>query len=793
MGDGMMNNKQSHRLWYKQPAQQWEHALPIGNGKIGGMVFGTIETEQIQLNEDTLWSGFPRDTNNYEALRYLKTARELISKGSYAEAEAIVENKMLALNCQAYQPFGSLHVQWLNAPEAPEQYERGLDLQSAIAYTTIEHDGRRYSRHAWVSAAHRVYVLSYHCEELEGSDGREAGLDLQAGFELPHPAMRSYTNSAHVINGRCPSHIADNYFGDHPYAVQYEDKRGIIFQSRLKAVSDGSITYSEQGIKVAGASYVHFIGSIATSFTAFNEQPHQSCELLSAQNNAAHAEISGYSYEELLKTHILEHQRLYNRVSFTLGPQASDLSALPTDARLEHYQQGGHDPELESLYFHYGRYLLITSSRPGTQPANLQGIWNDRVQPAWNSDYTTNINTQMNYWSAELVSLSECHEPLLQMIEQLQVTGARTARIHYQASGWVAHHNVDLWRMSSPTAGHPSWAFWPMGGVWLTQHVWERYLFHPDPVYLQERAYPIMKGAAQFCLDWLIEDEAGRLITSPSTSPENKFLYDHDKVSSVAQASAMDMTLITELFQHVVQASQLLEEDEAFREQVEVALSKLPGLKINEAGLLQEWDCNFAEQEPGHRHVSHLYGLYPGTTIAGDELLEAARRSLSSRIANGGGHTGWSCAWLINLYARLGMEQETYRFIRTLLERSTYPNLFDAHPPFQIDGNFGGVAGMVEALVQSHKGYIELLPALPSVWKSGEITGLTARGGFQLSICWQQAKLVQARITSLYGLPLTVRYNEKLVITDEATGQSYRDMAQIATIKGRSYLIELAK
>jgi len=780
--------KNNHHLWYKQPANEWEEALPIGNGRIGAMVFGTIASERLQLNEDTLWSGFPRDTNNYEALRYLKKSRALIAEGRYEEAEALIESKMLALNCQAYQPFGDLYVHWLNAPQQPDHYKRGLDLETAVAYTELEADGAFYSRNAWVSAAHNIYVLSY----------RSIGdkMDLQAGFELPHPATASCSMQDYSINGRCPTHIADNYFGDHPYAVQYEDDKGIRFQSRLRAISDGVIAYDETGVMVKQATYVHFIGTIATSFIAFDQMPHQDLDKLNEAARSVLNSIEGYTYEELLAAHTVEHQRLYKRVSFSLRSTDTQqheiqLHELPTDTRLEQYKQGSNDVELESLYFHYGRYLLITSSRPGTQPANLQGIWNHRVQPPWNSDYTTNINTQMNYWPAELLSLSECHEPLLQMIDELMITGARTAKIHYCANGWTAHHNVDLWRMSSPTAGHPSWAFWPMGGVWLTQHVWERYLFHPNPTYLKERAYPVMKGAAQFCLDWLVEDEQGRYITSPSTSPENKFQYDNGKVSSVAQASAMDMTLIAELFEHVIEASEKLELDEPFRQQVAAALDKLAKLKINDKGLLQEWDVDFAEHEPGHRHVSHLYGLYPGTSIQEPELIEAARRSLSSRIASGGGHTGWSCAWLINLYARLGMQEETYSFIRTLLARSTYSNLFDAHPPFQIDGNFGGIAGFTEALVQSHRGSIELLPALPKPWQQGEAIGLMARGGFKLDLSWHNGELVHAGVESLYGQPLQISYRHPFTIIHEASGQRYSSNEQIETIAGHHYRVEL--
>ncbi|MCM3632330.1 glycoside hydrolase family 95 protein [Paenibacillus camelliae] len=776
-------NRNDQQLYYTQPANEWEEALPIGNGRIGAMVFGSISCERLQLNEDTLWSGFPRDTNNYEALRYLKQSRELIAAGKYAEAEALIEQKMLALNCQAYQPFGDLFVTWLNAPEQAARYKRGLDLETAVAFMELEADGARYTRQAWVSVPHQIFALTYR------SEGK--AMDLEASFSLPHPSNSSSSSQDYTIEGRCPTHIADNYFGDHPYAVQYEEDRGIIFQSKLRALSDGSVEYTAEGIKVKDATYVHFIGSIATSFTAFDEQPHQHYSLLSKDNLAVLDAIKGYTYEELMDAHRLEHQRLYKRMSFTLG-RAEEGHELPTDERLARYKQGAMDLGLESLYFNYGRYLLITSSRPGTQPANLQGIWNHRVQPPWNSDYTTNINTEMNYWPAELLSLSECHEPLLQMIEELAETGARTAKIHYKAEGWVAHHNVDIWRMSSPTGGHPSWAFWPMGGVWLTQHLWERYLFHPDLDYLKEKAYPLLKGAAQFCLDWLIEDEQGQLITSPSTSPENKFVYDQGKVSSVAQASAMDMTLIRELFEHVIEASELLNEDEPFRTELSAALEKMVKLKVNDKGLLQEWDVDFEEHEPGHRHVSHLYGLYPGTTIQQPELIEAARQTLSSRISHGGGHTGWSCAWLINLYARLGMKEDTYTFIRTLLERSTYTNLFDAHPPFQIDGNFGGIAGMAEALVQSHRKSIELLPTLPEPWEAGEVSGLMARGGFKLSIQWEDSKLTEATILSLYGKPLQLSYKHSIVIIDATSGISYNGNEVIETVAGHTYRVQLA-
>ncbi|MCR8655852.1 glycoside hydrolase family 95 protein [Paenibacillus endoradicis] len=780
----MTTNASGTKLYYALPASEWEEALPIGNGRIGVMVFGNVNKDRYQLNEDTLWSGFPRDTNNYEALRHLKTSRDLLQQGKYADAEVLIENKMLAVNCQAYQPFGDLYIEWLNAPSNVSQYERSLELSTAVA-TTVAVDGdNSYIREAWVSSTDDILFITYR------SQGR-TNLSLKASFVLPHPSNVLIEDERYIVNSKCPTHIADNYFEDHPFAVQYEEGNGVIFQSQLQAFSNGEIFVDESGVSVNNATDIVFVISIATSFNGFDKQPHHDYDALSLTNKAKLAAVTELKYDQLLHAHITEHKRLFERVQFHLE-ENEPMHHMPTDQRLERYKLGEQDLALESLYFHYGRYLLITSSRPGTQPANLQGIWNHRVQPPWNSDYTTNINTQMNYWPAESTSLSECHEPLLQMVEELTVTGARTARVHYNADGWVTHHNVDIWRMSSPTAGHPSWAFWPMGGVWLTQHLWERYLFHPDQTYLAKRAYPVMKGAAQFCLDWLIEDEQGQLKVSPSTSPENKFIYGDNKVSSVAENSAMDITLVTELFQHVIEAAHILNIDQDFRAKVVQALAKMPKLTINEAGHIQEWSTNFTEQEPGHRHVSHLYGLHPGTSINTSELIEAAKQSLASRISHGGGHTGWSCAWLINLYARLRMPEECYSFVRTLLTKSTYPNLFDAHPPFQIDGNFGGIAGMVEALVQSHAGVIELLPSLPKVWATGEINGLTARGGFKVSLKWADGQLRAASIESLYGQPLRVAYNQAIIIMDEVTNQTYAANQLISTNIGSRYTVHIS-
>ncbi|HZK34824.1 MAG TPA: glycoside hydrolase family 95 protein, partial [Bacillota bacterium] len=644
----MEKKKNPLTLWYRKSADKWVEALPLGNGRLGAMVFGGVRRERIQLNEDTLWSGQPYDTNNYKANEYMDQVRDLIFQAKYVEAQNIIEQNMGGPSNQAYKPLADLYLEFTDIAKV-EDYKRELDLAQGISRVTYSQGKHGISREAFISSPDQAMVL-----KITSDKPHKLSLKLALDSLIDH-RVSNEGEGCLALEGQCPSDVPEGY-RDKVETITYRNDQGIKFAVKMKVVCEGGRTKtSRQSIDIENASTVTIYLTAATSFNSFNKNPVSEGKDYRLICDNILDSIDGQSYKELKQRHLDDYQSLFNRVSIDLGH--SGRQVLATDERIEAVKGGGDDPALAALLFQYGRYLLISCSRPGTQAANLQGIWNEEVWPPWNSNYTSNINVEMNYWLAEVCNLAECHEPLFDMIDDLMITGMKTAQIHYKARGWTAHHNVDLWRLSTPSDGSASWACWPMAGAWLSSHLWDHYMFSKDVKFLRERAYPVMKEAALFCLDWLVEYKDGSLVTCPSTSPENVFITPEGEECSVSFASTMDISLIRELFMQCIEASRMLEIDKNLRSELELALSRLPKYKIGRHGQLQEWFFDFDEKEPGHRHLSHLYSLYPGCAIPAledEKFMDAIRNTLDRRLNHGGGHTGWSCAWLINLWARLG-------------------------------------------------------------------------------------------------------------------------------------------
>ena len=779
-----VNDYKEYTLWYDTPAVEWEEALPVGNGRLGAMVYGDPLHERIQLNEESLWSGAPVNSNNPAALKNLGKIRELVLGGKFSEAHKLAAETMVGIPpyVRSYQTCGDIFLDY--SVQDTVSYRRSLNLNKGLSITEFDSGNVSYTRKVFASVPDNVIVM-----HLDASE--EGALDVMVRMDREKDASVTVEGNEIIMEGQIVDEDSDmaGKGGNH-----------MRFAAKLLIMPlGGRISEKEGGIAIEDADEALLLFTAATDYALsamdFDRSinPSQVCDSIID-------EASRYGYEALLERHILDHTAMFDRVSIDLGE--TEQAQLPLDKRLDAFRAGADDPGLIALYFQFGRYLLMGSSRaPGVLPANLQGIWNEHFNAPWGSDFHTNINLQMNYWPAEVCNLSETVLPLTDFFERLQIPGSVTAKEMYDARGWTVHHLTDPFGRTAVMDG--VWGCFPMGGPWMTFPFFEHYSFTRDVEYLKEKAYPIMKSSAQFVLDFLIKDSEGQWVTVPSDSPENKY-YDPKtgEPQEITYGCTMDIQIITELFNNCIRSTEILGLDHDFADTLKMVMKDLPPVKVSpSSGGIQEWIEDYKEVEPGHRHMSHLLGLHPGTQITPSEpeLFAAAEKTIARRLSAGGGHTGWSRAWIINFYARLLDAGNALHHICELLKKSTYDNLFDSHPPFQIDGNFGGTAGMAEMLIQSHAGYIHLLPTLPQEWKEGSVRGLKARGGFEVSCSWKDCRLNEAALVSCSGgycrlrasEPFKVMHRNRVEAESEAVSIGNRTWyeAELPTSEGNIYKV----